>query len=297
MISAPAVSDQSERGGIIGAVAAICLWSAGNVMVVETPMAGMQIAFWRILLGAVVYSFAVYASRGSLTRAGFVASAPAGIVIGLEIGAFFVALKHTTVANVTVLAALSPLVLLAIAARRFGETVTRFLLAVTVVATAGVGLAIFGSTRHTSWSPKGDLLAIVAMFLFAAYLAMSKRARMSVPILEFQAWLWIVGATVLLPLAVVDAGGADLPTTRQWVWLLALLAVPGTGHMAMNWAHPRVRLVVASMLTLAVPVLSSLGAVAFLDESLGWVQVGGMTVVLVVLVAVVRRESRLLSPR
>ena len=62
MISAPAVSDQSERGGIIGAVAAICLWSAGNVMVVETPMAGMQIAFWRILLGAVVYSFAVYAN-------------------------------------------------------------------------------------------------------------------------------------------------------------------------------------------------------------------------------------------
>ncbi len=297
MTSAPTVIDQSERAGVVGAVAAICLWSAGNVMVVEVPMPGMQIAFWRILLGAVVYSFAVYVSRGSLTRAGFVASAPAGIVIGLEIGAFFVALKHTTVANVTVLAALTPLVLLAVAARRFGETVTRFLTVVTAVATIGVGVAIFGSTRHTSWSPKGDLLAVVAMFLFAAYLAMSKRARMSVPALEFQAWLWIVGATVLIPFALLDAGGVDVPTGSQWVWLAALLAVPGSGHMAMNWAHPRVRLVVASMLTLAVPVLSSLGAVLFLDESLGWVQVGGMAVVLAVLAAVIRREARLVNAR
>jgi len=270
------------------------LWSAGNVMVVKVPMPGMQIAFWRIFLGAIVYSVAVYASGRSLNREAMVASAPAGVVIGLEIGAFFVALKHTTVANVTVLAAFTPLVLLGVAARQFAETVTRFLVIVTVVATGGVGLAIFGSTRHTAWNPRGDFLAIVAMLLFAAYFALSKRARVSVGALEFQAWIWIVGAVTLAPFALIDAGGVDLPTWRQWAWLAALLAIPGTGHLAMNWAHPKVRLVVASMLTLAIPVLSTLGAVVFLDETIGTAQVAGMAVVLVVLAVVVWRETRLI---
>ena len=55
----------------------------------------------------------------------------------------------------------------------------------------------------------------------------------------------------------VDAGGLDVPDGTQWLWLAALLAVPGTGHMLMNWAHAHVRLVIASMLNLSVPALSA----------------------------------------
>jgi drug/metabolite transporter (DMT)-like permease len=77
--------------------------------------------------------------------------------------------------------------------------------------------------------------------------------------------------------------------------LFALLAVPGTGHMLMNWAHPRVRLAISSMLTLAVPVLTTAGGVVFLDQSVGAVQVVGIAVVLGALSMVIRREAQLMG--
>ena len=95
------------------------------------------------------------------------------------------------------------------------------------------------------------------------------------------------------PPATIDAGGVAVPSWEQWAWLAALLAVPGTGHMLMNWSHNHVRLVIASMLTLAIPVISTIGAVLFLDEALNGIQVVGMAVVLGALAVVVRREAEL----
>ena len=61
-------SERSTPAGLVGAVLGVTCWAAGNVMVVEAPMEGLQIAFWRILLGAVVYTAAVYASGVSTPR-------------------------------------------------------------------------------------------------------------------------------------------------------------------------------------------------------------------------------------
>jgi drug/metabolite transporter (DMT)-like permease len=74
-----------------------------------------------------------------------------------------------------------------------------------------------------------------------------------------------------------------------------LLAVPGTGHYLMNWAHLHVSLSVAGLLTLAIPVVSVLGAWLILDQHLTPVQALGGVVVLGVLAGVVRRDARLAS--
>ena len=47
---------RSTPAGLAGAVLGVTCWAAGNVLVVKAPMDGLQIAFWRILLGAVVYA-------------------------------------------------------------------------------------------------------------------------------------------------------------------------------------------------------------------------------------------------
>ena len=66
---------RSTPAGLAVAVLGIMCWAAGNVMVVEAPLPGLQIAFWRILLGAVVFTIAVYAAGRRLT-AGVAAAAP-----------------------------------------------------------------------------------------------------------------------------------------------------------------------------------------------------------------------------
>ena len=125
-------------------------------MVVEAPMSGLQIAFWRIALGAAVFSAIVYVSGRRITAAMLRAVAPAGVVISIEIAIFFVALRSTTVANAAVISNLTPLVLLGVASRAFHEKVTGLLVAITGVATIGVALVLFGSSQHTTWQPWGD---------------------------------------------------------------------------------------------------------------------------------------------
>ena len=283
------------RIGLSASALAVTAWAAGNIMVTKVPMPGLQIAFWRILLGAVVYTAAVYVSGRRITVRHLRRSALTGAAIALEIAVFFVAIKSTTVASATVIGSLVPLLLMGVAVRRFGEQVTPFLVGVTVVCLGGVVLVMSGASSSSSWSLRGDLLAVVALFFFAAYFALAKEARAEVPALEFQACLWIVGVVVLLPVALIDAGGVDFPSASNWIWLAALLAVPGTGHLLMNWSHSRVRLSVSSMLTLAVPVLTTVAGAVFLDQSVGSVQVVGIAVVLGALSMVVRREAQLMN--
>lgn len=289
------LAPRDARLGLGAASVAVAFWAAGNIMVTKVPLGGLQIAFWRVLLAAVVYTLFVYVSGRRITVEHLRRSALTGATIALEIAAFFVAIKSTTVASATVIGSLVPLLLMGVAARRFGERVTRFLVGIGVISLVGVALVMSGASSSSTWSLRGDLLSVVALVLFAAYFALGKAAREHVPALEFQACLWIVGSVVLFPIAVIDAGGVVVPSASNWAWLFALLAVPGTGHLLMNWSHPRVRLAISSMLTLAVPVLSTIGGVIFLDQPVGAVQVVGIAVVLGTLSLVIRCEAQLMG--
>ncbi len=283
----------NSRPGLIAAVTAIVFWATGNVIVRLVELPGLQIAFWRIGLAAALYWLILVAAGRRLRWEHLKRSAPAAIAISLEIAVFFVALKSTTIANTTVIAALQPIVLLFFGLRRFGERVTVRLVVLATVALAGVALVVFGSSGQPIWSPRGDFLAFVAMLLFALYYVFAKTARAEVPALEFQAAVWVIGTGVLLPIAALDAGGIVVPASRHWLALLVLLAIPGTGHFLMNWAHSRVKLSVTSILTLGLPVLSTIGAALFLDEPIiGW-QIPGIVIVVVALAAVIRRETQL----
>ena len=278
--------------GKVGVVVAIVFWSTGNIIVRQTPMDAAQIAFWRTLAAGILYWVALLMVGRRLTFAQVRASALAGIAIGIELWLFFSAIKLTNVANATIIGALQPLLVMAFGLRRFGERVTMWLVGSALFAIAGVALVVYGGESGISVRGRGDALALVSTFFFAGYFIYAKQARLVVPALEFQASIWLVSAVVLAPVAIVDAGGFVLPTTEQWLWLGLLLAIPTTGHLIMNWAHGRVHLSVTSMATLAIPVLSAIAAVLFLDEQLRQIQVVGMTVVIATLVYVIRRDAR-----
>ncbi len=284
-------ADSKSGLALAAAIATMFLWTFGNILVKWVHMPGVQIAFWRVVMAALSYLVVLRAAGKKLTLRHLKLAAPSGIVISLEIAVFFVALKSTTVANATVIGALQPLVLLVVASKRFGERVTASLVAMAMVALAGVGLVVFGSSFNATWSPRGDILAFVAMLLFAAYFALAKEARIQMPIIEFQTGVWVVGAFALLPLSLIDAHGLYVPSGWNWAWLAALVIVPGTGHLFVNWAHSRVRLVVSSMLVLSIPALSTAAAALVLDETVSATQVVGMVIVLSALALVIKRET------
>ena len=280
---------ERHPAGLVSAFSAVACWGAGNIMVREAGLASIPLALWRLLLGVVVYAAILLVRRRGITWPQFRVCIPPALAAGGWIIMFYEALKSTTIANATMIGALMPMVLFAVASRRFGEPVSRWLLSLFAAALAGTALVLYGSVSVPTWSARGDALAGVALLLFAIYFVLTKEARQKVGALEFQAVMWLVGLVVVVP-AAAASGDLFLPTFTDLLWAAALLAVPGTGHLLMNWAHRHVQLTVASMTKLLAPPVSMIGAAIFLDEPIQLAQAIGCAIVLAALAAVVRRD-------
>lgn len=265
-------------------------WGVGNVLVRLADQPAFQLAFWRLALSSVVYAGIVLALRGRLTRAQFRACLPAGLVIGLWLLTFYSSLKSTTVTNVSMIVSLSPVVLMWSGVRRFAEPVSLKLVALVGVALAGTALVLFGSTSVPTWSPMGDGLALIAMLFFSANMVLAKEARQKVGALEFQAVVWIVGMVVVAAPAAVVGDGLFLPDPVDWLWIATLMAVPGTGHLLMNWAHKHVPITVSSTALLGAPPITMVCAALFLDEPIRVAQVVGGAVVIAAVAEIIRHD-------
>jgi drug/metabolite transporter (DMT)-like permease len=283
----------NARLGLLAVLTAIIFWSAGNLIVRGTELTGPQIAFWRYLIASIAYAIGHRIWVGPLRWSDFKTAAPVGITLALEIAAFFVAIKDTSVANATIIGALTPLLLFGVAAQRFSERISLRLIASTALALVGVAAVVFGNEGSVGWNPWGDTLAVIALIFFAMYFALGKIARETLSGITLQTHSLLAGTPVLLIVFLLDSGGLPRPDGTQWFYVLGLIALPSTGHFLIGWAHEHVSLTLLSLMTLGVPVLSVVGARVLYDETLTATQITGIVVVLVVLSFAIVETARI----
>ncbi len=279
-----------ERAGVGAVLAAVSLMGIGSVVAKASDIAGPVLAFHRAWGAAVLYVGLFVLLGGRIERQALRAAAPGGLYFGVQLAFFFSAIQLTTVANATMLIALQPVAVLLVFSKRFGEVVTRRQLVLSAAALTGVALVVFGSTESPSWSPGGDLLAIGALVMWTLYFVSSKEARSTLGAFEYQGLSLLFSTAIMLPVALLFSGTLDAGEGKWW-WIPAMVAIPGTGHLAINWAHPRVRLALVSQLTLFSPVVSvALAAVVLDGETVNALQVTGMALVIGALAVLVRER-------
>jgi drug/metabolite transporter (DMT)-like permease len=97
-----------------------------------------------------------------------------------------------------------------------------------------------------------------------------------------------VAAVIMLAICLASGQPLLAPRGADWGVLLGLALLPGTlGHFLASWAYPHASAFAVSIMFLAVPVVASVGAAAFLGETLGGLQLLGGVVVLAAVAAVV----------
>jgi len=268
---------------------AISSWGLGGVLVKALGVGGLTLAFYRLWLGAALMVGILAASGRRVTLASLRAAAPAGLIFGVNVAFAFTSIRHTTVANATLISALQPALVLLVAGPLFGERVTRRDVGWTGVAIAGIAVVIAGAEGSPEWSPFGDTLAFAALITFTAYFLVSKRVRETTGTIELMAVVQLFAAVVVTPIALLAPGGVDRPSAADWLIILSIVFGTGVGaHLVVNWAHRYVDVTVSSLLMLLVPVVASVSAWLFLGESLSPLQVAGSAITLVALLAVVR---------
>lgn len=278
--------------GLSATIVAVTLMGLGSVVAKASDIAGPVLAFHRAWLAAALYAGLFLAVGGRIKLAALRAAAPGGLFFGVQLAFFFSSIQLTTVANATMLIALQPVAVLLFFSKRFGEVVTRREVILSVVALAGVGLVVFGSTDSPSWSPRGDLLGLGALTCWTFYFVHSKQARKTIGAVEYQGLSLLFSSLVMAPVAAIFSGTVD-PGPGKWWWVAAMVAIPGTGHLLLNWAHSRVPLNLVSQLTLFSPVVAVAVAALLLDgETVNSAQLVGMAAVLGALALLMRPRPR-----
>lgn len=106
----PATSPQPRlTAGLLAALLAVVSWASPSVVAKALPLDPLAVVFYRGWLGVVWGVGALYLAGGRLDMRVLRLSAPGGLALGFDLIFFFTAVKLTTVANATMISAMSTL--------------------------------------------------------------------------------------------------------------------------------------------------------------------------------------------
>jgi drug/metabolite transporter (DMT)-like permease len=282
---------RATRLGVLGVLGPVAGWSFANTIPKLLPVPATTFSFWRLWLGAGLMVVTLALTGRRLRRADVLASIPGGVLFGLNLVLFFSAIKDTSIADVLVIGALQPALVLLVAGRMFGEHVVRTELVWIAASLVGVVVFVVGSSGTPAWSLRGDLLALASLLVWTSYFVVSKRVRQRVLAVEYMTTVTIVAAAVVTPVALASGHSLGGLRLHDWLYLLLFLAAAQADHVTLAWAHEHVDVTLSSMLILAQPVLTVVAGLVVLGEPVRALEVVGGVVAIGSLVAVVRRAT------
>jgi drug/metabolite transporter (DMT)-like permease len=287
------VTTQHQRAGLplLAVSLAVFAWGFGPLFVKGIDASAPTIVLWRVTIGTAIAVPFAYVMGGRITRRLLITAFPAGVCFALSFIFGFASFRETSIVNATLIPALQPVLILLVATRMFGERRTRVELAYAAVALAGVVVVVAGASSEGA-SLEGNVFAVFNLLVFTGYFLLGKRAREAdVHAWSFLAAVFICACVVVVPWGLLASHDLDAIHGTDWLLLFGLILFPGmVGHGLMTWAHHYVDVTVTSMMTLANPVVSIVGAWILYDQELGTAQVVGGAVVLAALGAILRRQ-------
>jgi drug/metabolite transporter (DMT)-like permease len=293
-VPAASAADRRPGLGLLAATSAVVVWGASSVLIKQVEgLTGLGVACYRIWMGAALVTVVFVATGGRLSWRLLRLSFWGGVTFTADLVLFFAAVRETSIANATVIGALQPLLVLAVASRLFGERPRAVELAWGGVAVAGTALVVLGGDGGGANSTFGDVLAVGALIAWTAYFVFTKTARHHLTAFEYLTGMAIVAAVAVVPLPLLFEGTLRGTDANGWLMIVYITVINGLlGHFLMAYAHGHVTLLTVSLLTLAIPVISAAAAAVWIDEPLTEVQVLGMAVVLGALALVTLSTAR-----
>ncbi|MCC6920520.1 MAG: DMT family transporter [Alphaproteobacteria bacterium] len=245
------------------------------VRLTETgPAAG---GLWRLVFAApalLAMHLAVRRDNGGGGSRGLQLGLLAGLLFAGDLACWHYGVAMTSVANATVLANLSPIVVAVTAWWLHAERPRPLFAAGVLIGVAGAcGMALFGDHVARPSSLEGDALSAATAFWYGLYMLAVNAARRFVTAATVMFWSTIAGIPVLLAVALA-MGESIMPASASgWLACAGLGAVHVVGQGAIAWALGRLRATLASVVILVQPVVAAIAGVWLFDERLAALQI------------------------
>ncbi len=161
--------------GVLLVVISAITFSTAGLFTKGVDAGSWEVIFWRAFFGA-AFTTVWIVNRGTL-RQNFLEMGSSGLAIAvvgaLGTAAFIASFKFTTIANVSLIYAVSPLIAAVLAWAVVGERVSSRTMAGCVGALLGVAIIVWGSLGHISL--KGDLLALWMAIVMASIMVIYRK--------------------------------------------------------------------------------------------------------------------------
>jgi len=265
----------------------------------------LTIAAYRLVLGALLFVFPVFVSRGRSGRPDrrtLLVAVLAGVFLAGHFATWIASLAYTSVASSIALVTAHPLVVALGSRLLFGERVTRRVWAGIGVGVAGVVALAFvdhgasdpaGSGTHAH-ALLGDLLAFAGCIFVAGYFFCGRWARDRVSLVSYVAVAYGTAAVALLALALVTAQPmVGFPPETFAAFLLLALVPQGVGHTLVNRSLRAFPAPIVSLAILGEVPLSTLMAWALLGESVPPARLAAVCVIVLAVAVAVAEPSRI----
>lgn len=258
----------------------VLLFSTGPVMVAGSRTTGPVLSFWRLWMGALLMGgltvWQIRTGGRRPDRVGWSWAARCGVAFGIHQLFFMIAIKATSVVDVTLMQVLLPIFVGGLAVVVFGERPGAGFRAWSLVAILGAAVVVLAGASGPEGNPVGVALAVANVAFFALYFVWSKRARDHIATVPFLFGV-VATAGVVVSAYVVVAGEPVGSITGSDLLIAAYIAcIPGAlGHFVTTWPLQRVPANVPPVMQLAMPFLAGGLAWLFLGQRITWLHVLG----------------------
>lgn len=263
----------------------VVFFSVGPVLVAASDTAGAVLSFWRLWVGT-AFMGALTALQISRTgrrpdRTGWTWAVRCGGVFAVHQVLFMVAIKRTSVVDVTLMQLLQPVLVGVLAAVLFGERPGTGFRVWSLVSMAGAAVVVLAGASGPSGDPGGVALAAGNVGLYAVYFVWSKQARDHIDTTAFLFGVLGSAAVAVSAWSIVSGQAISGISGRDVGIAVVIAIVPGgLGHFVTTWPLARVPANVPPVMQLAIPFLAGAMAWLFLDQRITLLHlVGGLITV------------------
>ena len=295
------VASAVERQPLLLVGLGVLLFSTGPVMVAGSDTTGPVLSFWRLWMGALLMGgltlWHVRVSGRRPDRVGWRWAGRCGVAFGIHQLFFMIAIKQTSVVDVTLMQVVQPVFVGVLAAVLFGERPGPAFRLWSLVAIAGAAVVVLAGASGPEGNPVGVALAVANVAFFAVYFVWSKQARSHIDTVPFLFGV-VVAAGVVVSAFVLVAGEPVGSISGGDLLIAAFIAsVPGAlGHFVTTWPLHKVAANVPPVMQLAMPFLSGALAWIVLEQGVTLLHVvGGLLTIAGVVGALLSPAGRRLA--
>ena len=198
-------------------------------------------------------------------------------LVGAQVS-FANALLYTSPVNITIIAAMTPLAVMLIAALILKEPVTFKKAAGVLIGASGALLIIFQSSAintDSSGNWIGNLLCIVNVITYAIYLVITRPISQRYSAITLMKWMLLFSALISFPPGISDLPEAKVFGTESNPFVILKLSyivimATGIAYFLVPMALKRIRPTTASMYNNLQPIIASIIAILIGQDVFSW---------------------------